>query len=82
MEEMFVVKRDGTKQRFSVDKIRNRLEQLCHGLDKKVRVTTPHQQLLAASAVIVSFNSTPFPIFRCCRMMWFCREFVKVFLGG
>ena len=37
MEEMFVVKRDGTKQRFSVDKIRNRLEQLCHGLDKKVR---------------------------------------------
>ena len=35
-DEIFVVKRDGTKQKFSVDKVRSRLELLWDGLDRNV----------------------------------------------
>jgi hypothetical protein len=87
-DEIFVVKRDGTKQQFSVDKVRSRLELLWDGLDRNVVSDKNQKYHTILTSGFCSWHrwshvravSKSFPVSRCCRVTWFCREFAKVFL--
>jgi ATP cone domain len=56
---MFVVKRDGRQQSVHFDKITERLEKLCYGLDRKVNEAQPQSVTFVKSTIILTHYGSP-----------------------